>query len=101
MNYRKTKKMLRISFLTMLAVALLAGPSLAVDLAAVEAVWTTPDTAAPVAMWGYIADTGACPGAPVPWDVGPEINVLFDKSISDIFCTEDVVVLAEIVAYNI
>ena len=31
-------------------------------------------------------------------EFGPEANMLFDKSISEIFCTEDVVVLAGIVA---
>lgn len=34
-------------------------------------------------------------------EFAPELNVLFDQSISDIFCTEDVVVLAEVMAYNI
>ena len=34
-------------------------------------------------------------------EFGPECNVLFDTSISDIFCTEDVVVLSEFVAHNI
>ena len=34
-------------------------------------------------------------------DFGPEANVLFDKSIKDIFCTEDIVILAEFVAHNI
>lgn len=34
-------------------------------------------------------------------EFGPEANCLFDKSITDIFCTEDIVVLAEIVAHSI
>jgi len=34
-------------------------------------------------------------------EFGPEANVLFDKSITDIFETEDIVVLAEIVAHSI
>lgn len=34
-------------------------------------------------------------------EFGPQANVLFDKSISEILCTEDIVVLAEIVAYSI
>ena len=34
-------------------------------------------------------------------EFGPEANCLFDKSISDIFCTEDITVLAEIVAHSI
>ena len=74
MNYRKIEKMLRVSFLTLLALTLLASPSFAltVDLAAVEAEWTPPDTIIPVSMWGYVTDTtGTCPEAPVPWTVGP------------------------------
>ena len=31
-------------------------------------------------------------------EFGPEANVLFDKSILEIFCTEDIIVLAEFVA---
>lgn len=31
-------------------------------------------------------------------EFGPEANVLFDKSISEIFCTEDIVVLAGFIA---
>lgn len=31
-------------------------------------------------------------------EFGPEANILFDKSIEDIFCTEDVAVLAGIIA---
>lgn len=31
-------------------------------------------------------------------EFGPEANLLFDKSITQIFCTEDIVVLAEIIA---
>ncbi|MBL7156631.1 MAG: DUF3786 domain-containing protein [Candidatus Omnitrophica bacterium] len=34
-------------------------------------------------------------------EFGPEANVLFDKNIADIFETEDIVVLSEIVAYSI
>jgi len=34
-------------------------------------------------------------------EFGPEANVLFDKSIKDIFCTEDVVILAEFLARSI
>lgn len=36
------------------------------------------------------------------WDAdeefGPEVNILFDKTITRIFCVEDIVVLAEVVA---
>lgn len=34
-------------------------------------------------------------------EFGPEANVLFDQSIADILCTEDIVVVAEIIAHNI
>ncbi|MBN2097923.1 MAG: DUF3786 domain-containing protein [Candidatus Omnitrophica bacterium] len=34
-------------------------------------------------------------------EFSPSANVLFDQSIKDIFCTEDVVVLAEIVAHSL
>lgn len=34
-------------------------------------------------------------------EFGPEVNILFDKSIKDIFCTEDIVILAGFVAYGI
>ncbi len=34
-------------------------------------------------------------------EFGPEANMLFDKNISNIFCTEDIVVLAEIIAHSI
>ena len=34
-------------------------------------------------------------------EFGPEANMLFDKSISRIFCTEDIVVLANIIAIQL
>jgi hypothetical protein len=34
-------------------------------------------------------------------EFGPEANVLFDKNIKDIFCTEDIVVLSEFIAHKI
>ena len=34
-------------------------------------------------------------------EFGPEANILFDKSVSQIFCTEDIVVLAGLIAANI
>jgi len=34
-------------------------------------------------------------------EFGPETNVLFDQSISDILCTEDIVVVSEIIAHSI
>lgn len=57
----------------LLAVVLLgASPSRAIDLAAVEGVWTPPDGGPPITMWGFVEDTtGLCPGGPVAWDMGP------------------------------
>lgn len=34
-------------------------------------------------------------------EFGPEANMLFDKSITDVFCTEDIVVLAGLVAASL
>ena len=34
-------------------------------------------------------------------EFSPELNVLFDKSIVEVFCTEDIVVLSETVAHTI
>jgi hypothetical protein len=34
-------------------------------------------------------------------EFGPEANLLFDKSITEVFCTEDIVVLAGFIAANI
>ena len=34
-------------------------------------------------------------------EFGPEVNMLFDKNIKDIFCTEDIIILAEFIAHNI
>jgi hypothetical protein len=34
-------------------------------------------------------------------EFGPEANILFDKSIKDVFCTEDIVVLSEFIAHKI
>jgi len=34
-------------------------------------------------------------------DFGPDANIFFDRSITGIFCTEDIIVLAGIVAYSL
>lgn len=34
-------------------------------------------------------------------EFGPEANILFDKNIAQIFCTEDIVVLAEFIVSNL
>ncbi len=61
------------TFVVLLVVTLLgATSSHGVNLAAVEGEWIPPDSATPSKMWGFIPDTtGACPLAPVVWDVGP------------------------------
>ena len=38
---------------------------------------------------------------PADEEFGPEANILFDKNIKDIFCTEDVVVLSEFIVSQI
>jgi hypothetical protein len=32
-------------------------------------------------------------------EVGPEVNVLYDRSVAEVYCTEDIVVLSELVAH--
>jgi len=32
-------------------------------------------------------------------EFGPDANILFDKNISGIFCTEDIVVLTELIVH--
>lgn len=34
-------------------------------------------------------------------EFGPEVNISFDRSISAIFCTEDIIVLSEIIAHSL
>jgi FtsP/CotA-like multicopper oxidase with cupredoxin domain len=79
-NYMKCENVNKIfkgACMALLAVFLLAGPCFALDvnLAAVEAQWTPPGGAAPVAMWGFITDPGDCTGGPYTWDIGPVIDV--------------------------
>lgn len=64
-------KSLRIPVLLLVAFFSVASTSSAVNLAAVEARWTPPDSATPIRMWGFIADPGSCPATPVAWNVGP------------------------------
>lgn len=69
-----TKILRRIKTTVLLFTGLLVGAvsAHAVNLAAVEARWTPPDSAAPITMWGFIADPGSCPSSPVSWDLGPQ-----------------------------
>lgn len=64
-------KTVRIPVFLLTTLLLTTVSSHALNLAAVEAEWTPPGSATPVSMWGFIADPGACPAAPVPWDTGP------------------------------
>ncbi|MDW7773925.1 MAG: multicopper oxidase domain-containing protein [Desulfobulbaceae bacterium] len=57
--------------LLLLAWLLLPVSSFAVNLAAVPAQWTPPDSPTAITMWGFIPDPGSCPSGPVAWDVGP------------------------------
>ncbi len=73
MNSKKMIQKLRTPLFAVAALALMAGPSLAVDLMAVEGTWT-PAGGTPITMWGFAADTGSCPVAPVNWNVGPQLT---------------------------
>ena len=71
MNRTSLLKSLGIPFILLAAYFSVASPSYALNLAAVEARWTPPDSTTPIRMWGFIPDPGSCPAAPVAWDVGP------------------------------
>ncbi|MHB8808428.1 MAG: multicopper oxidase domain-containing protein [Desulfobulbaceae bacterium] len=71
MNRTSLLKGLGIPFFLLVAFFSVAPSSFALNLAAVEARWTPPDSATPIRMWGFIPDPGSCPAAPVAWDVGP------------------------------
>jgi len=75
MKRYRLKTSFGLLMLVLVSGLVMASPSFAldVDLAAVEGTWTPPGGAPPVTMWGFVPDTGACPGAPVLWDVGPVI----------------------------
>jgi FtsP/CotA-like multicopper oxidase with cupredoxin domain len=64
-------KSLMMPVLLVVAVVFAASPSSALNLAAVEARWTPPDSTTQIRMWGFIPDPGSCPAAPVAWNVGP------------------------------
>jgi len=72
MNSTIIIKNVRSAAFLLAALLLTTASSYALDLAAVEAEWTPPGSATPVNMWGFIADPGTCPGAPVPWTTGPD-----------------------------
>jgi len=64
----KTFKIRPLSLALLLAGIGMAQASHAVDLMAVEGEWNG------ITMWGFAADAGTCPGAPVNWDVGPQLT---------------------------
>jgi FtsP/CotA-like multicopper oxidase with cupredoxin domain len=75
MNYMKIYRQFKLPALALAAFALVAVPSFAqVNLAAVPAEWTPPGSGAPIVMWAFVADTGACPEAAVAWSPGPEMT---------------------------
>lgn len=71
MNRTSLLKGLGIPFFLLVAFFSVASSSFALNLAAVEARWTPPDSATPIRMWGFIPDPGSCPSAPAAWNVGP------------------------------
>jgi hypothetical protein len=79
MSY-KSFKSLKLVFLMLAAVALMAGPSFALtkNLAVVEAEWLPPGGTLgtdEIPMWAFVDDPVTCPTTPVPWNVGPKIVV--------------------------
>jgi len=79
MNYTKFLRRMNLPAMVLVALVLAAAPSFAqttvvVDLAAVQGEWTPPGGGLPIAMWGFVADTGSCPGTPFAWGVGPTLT---------------------------
>ena len=74
MKCKVFNKNLTMLALALMALALTAGSSFAVDLVAIEGQWTPSGVGAtPVTMWGFVTDTGqACNSLPT-WDLGPEL----------------------------
>lgn len=72
MNRTSLWKNFRSAMLLLTAWIVATPAAYALNLAAVEARWTPPDSAVPVRMWGFIPDPGSCPAGPVAWNVGPQ-----------------------------
>ena len=73
-----TRKVIRIklrtAFLALTIAILLASPSFAVDLVAVEGQWSPDGGITQISMWGFAKDTGqACDALPA-WTVGPQLT---------------------------
>ena len=74
MNYKKTIQRLRTPVLTAAALALMAGPSLAVGLVAIDGQWSPGGGTTQIPMWGFASDTDqACNSLP-DWTVGPQLT---------------------------
>jgi len=74
MNRNKIKQKMRTPILTAAALAMMASPSLAVDLVAIEGQWSPDGGTTQVLMWGFAADIGQdCDSMPA-WTVGPELT---------------------------
>ena len=72
MNRTSLLKSLGVLIFLLVAFFSVVSSSFALNLAAVEARWTPPDSATPIRMWGFIPDPGSCPVAPAAWNVGPQ-----------------------------
>lgn len=74
MNFTTSIKKMKATVLLTAGLTMMAGPAhAAVDLMAVEGVWTSA-AGQQVRMWGFAADAGSCPAGPVAWQAGPEIT---------------------------
>ena len=74
MKYKKMIQGLRTPVLTVAALALMAGPALAVDLVAIQGQWSPDNGTTQIPMWGFAPDTGqACTSLPT-WTVGPTLT---------------------------
>ncbi|MEA2115911.1 MAG: Ig-like domain-containing protein [Thermodesulfobacteriota bacterium] len=74
MNYTKNIQKLRTPLFAVAALALTAGPALAVDLVAIDGQWSPDGGTTQIPMWGFATDTGqACNSLPT-WTVGPQLT---------------------------
>ena len=76
MNYKKIIQGLRTPVLTVAALALMAGPTLAVDLVAIDGQWSPDGGTTQIPMWGFATDTGQACGSLPMWTVGPQLTDL-------------------------
>lgn len=81
MNYTNTKTLVKNALMALFAVTLTAGPSLALELAAVQAQWSPDGGATQIPIWGFVeiespdtATTYSCPATPLTWNGGPVLK---------------------------